>query len=470
MTYEVFSMLFRCSELHDAHSKLEDAAACFAQFTQDYGGSIPVHPVSQKYVYEIAAIDRKGNQRNFSNRERAQVDTLKLDPRSVATDIPGITTFHRLAELYYEASRLIPVSHIDLNGMFDHPDEESHFWTSDAGKGQALAYAQQAAFTLELSLKAYLEGLGKLASQSVRDIQKWHEHELVKLFNLLTGDEKKQLEEWWAHSDAKRLHYKESFQEFLSASNKLYMKWRYITDLTSPNLEIDIPILLSASEFLLSASRRQFRINSPYKVNVKMTTSPTSVDSDDGEPVPRFSNLLVEGRVREVRISEGFDPYGIVEVEIDSDHHSQPVIAQFYKRNATKYHGLQGERVALAGMVREDQPHLLPHPNHLDEPTSGPAYTSEHRMLRGSIYDIRVVHSVSGGAERVDLALYDDTYFTQVQCLFATEEERAMLSEVNLGDKVLISGLVTLLNGEPMILVAPDHIDDNVVADPEDQA
>ena len=145
-----------------------------------------MHPVSQKYVYAIAAIDRKRNQRNFSNPERAQVDALNLDPKSVETNIPGITTFHRLAELYYEASRLIPVSYINLEGMFDHPGKERHFWTSDAGIGQALAYAQQAVFTLEVSLKAYLEALGKLASPNVSDIQKWQKHELVDLFNLLT--------------------------------------------------------------------------------------------------------------------------------------------------------------------------------------------------------------------------------------------------------------------------------------------
>ena len=73
MPYEVFNIFFRCSETHKAHFKLEDAVACFAQLTQDYGGDIPVHPISQKYVYEIAAVDRKGNQRNFSNPERLKL-------------------------------------------------------------------------------------------------------------------------------------------------------------------------------------------------------------------------------------------------------------------------------------------------------------------------------------------------------------------------------------------------------------
>ena len=94
---------------------------------------------------------------------------LHLDPKSTATEVPGITTFSHLAKMYYEASILIPVSGINLKGMFDHHGKDRHFWNTDAGKGQALAYAQQAAFTLELSLKAYLEVLGKLASTDLGD-------------------------------------------------------------------------------------------------------------------------------------------------------------------------------------------------------------------------------------------------------------------------------------------------------------
>ena len=274
MPYEVFSLFSRCSETHGAHSSLEDATACFAKLTQRYGGEIPVHPISQKHVHEIAAIDRKGNQRNFTEAETKKAVALNLDPRSVATEVPCITTFSHLAKMYYEGSRLIPVSGINLKGMFDHHGEDRHFWNTVAGKGQALAYVQQVAFTLELSLKAHLEVLGKLASTDLGDIQKWRKHELTDLFNLLTDDEKRQLEEWWTHSDAKRVHFKGSFREFLSASNKLYMKWRYITDLKSPDLSIDIPMLLSASDFLLSASDRVFRKSSPIKVNITTTTTP----------------------------------------------------------------------------------------------------------------------------------------------------------------------------------------------------
>ena len=400
MPYEVFNIIFRCSEIHKAHSKLEDAADCFDELTQRYGGDIPVHPISQKYVYEIAAIDRKGNQRNFSNPERARVDALGLDHRSVAADIPGITTFSHLAKMYYEASRLIPVSSINLKGMFDHHGEDRHFWTSKAGKGQALAYAQQAAFTLELSLKAYLEVLGKLASTEALDIQKWQKHELIDLFNLLTDDEKKQLEEWWNHSDAKRNHFKGSFREFLSSSNKLYMKWRYITDLRSPDLSIDIQMLLSASDFLLSASDRVFRKSSPIKVNFTTTTYPSTGDSD-GRPTPRSITTLVEGRVRAVRIPDGFDPFSIVELVLDSDQHERDVVAQFYKRNVEDYYGLEGKRVTLIGEITEGRPHLLPHPSHLDDSKREIGYTYKHRTLRGSIHDMRIVHSAFGGAGKI---------------------------------------------------------------------
>ena len=465
MPFEVFVIFSRCSETHEAHSNLEDAAFCFAQLTQRYSGDIPVHPVSQKYVYWIVAIDRKGNQRDFSTSEREKVTALRLDSKAVETDIPGITTFSRLAKMYGEASRMIPVSSINLKGMFDHHGKGRHFWTTDAGKGQALAYAQQAAFTLEISLKAYLEVLGKLASSNAGDIRKWKKHELVDLFDLLTEDEKKQLEEWWKHSETKRMHCKGTFREFLSESNKLYMKWRYITDFRSTDHSIDIPMLLSASDFLLSASDRVFRKSSPIKPNITTTTHPSTEDAD-GRPTPCSVTTLVEGHVRAVNIPDGFDPLSIVELVIDSDQHEHDVTAQFYKRSVKDYYGLEGEKVALVGEVREDQPYLLPHPSHLDELRRELGYTSERRTLKGSIYDIRIVHSAHGGSGKLNLALWDETFFTQVECLFVTDEEREQLREFNLGDNVLISGCVTLLNGQPMLLVGPDRIE-KLTEDPD---
>ena len=465
MPFEVLDLFFRCRETHGAHSTLEDAAACFHQLTQRYSGNIPVHPISQKYVFWIIAADRKGKQRNFSTLERQKAKALQLDPRSVETDIPGITTFSHVAKMYYEASRLIPVTGINLKGLFDHHGKDRHFWTTDAGKGQALAYAQQAAFTLELSLKAYLEVLGKLASSNAVEIRQWQTHDLIDLFNLLTEEEKQQLEHWWSGSDAQGTHFKGSFREFLSESNKLYKKWRYITDLTSTDLSIEIPMLLGASDFLLSASDRVFRDNSPLKVNITMTTHPSAED-DEGKPMPRPVPTLVEGHVRAVRIPDGFDPNGVVELVVESDQHEHDIVAQFYKRDVKEYYGLEGERVSLIGEIREDEPHLLLRPSHLNESTREPSYTSEDRTLRGLIYDMRVVHSAYGQSEKVDLSLWDETFFTQVECFFATEGERNQLKEVNLGDKVSISGCVTLQNGKPMLLVAPARIE-RLAEDPD---
>ena len=164
MPYVVSSLFFRCSEDHEPHAKLADAATCFDEMTRIYGEDIPIHPVSQKYVCAIAAVDGEGNQIDFSDAAKAEAERLKLDARALVTRVPGITTFSHLAKLYYDASRLIPITSINLEGILEYKNKGSHFWTTDAGIGQALAFAQQAAFTLELCFKAVLEVLGKLAA------------------------------------------------------------------------------------------------------------------------------------------------------------------------------------------------------------------------------------------------------------------------------------------------------------------
>lgn len=95
----------------------------------------------------------------------------------------------------------------------------------------------------------------------------------------------------------------------------------------------------------------------------------------------------------------------------------------------------------------------------MDESSRKQDYTTERRTLKGSIHDIRIVHSAHGGPGKLHLALWDETYFTQVECFLVTDEERDLLKEINLGDKVLISGCVTLLNGQPMLLVGPDRVE-----------
>ena len=460
MPYEVFSPLFfRCSETHGAHSRLEDVAACFSQLTKCYTGNIPIHPITQKYVYVIAAIDRKGNQRNFSAEDKKRAKELKLDSQSLQTEIPAITTFSSMARVYCEALRLVPVENVTLENILGPKIKGRHFWSTDAGIGQALAYAQQAAFTLELSFKAYLEVLGKLASPNGGIRQEWKTHNIKVLFDLLTDDERQRLEEQWNRSEAKRTHCKRSFREVLAYGNDLYTKWRYITEQKTVGLSIDIQLVLSASEFLLSASDHHFRKHSPIRVQTSVKTYAGQSDRN-GEPLPpSVKTILVEGRVRTVRIPEGFDPSSRVELVIDSEQSEHDIIAQFNKQDVKDYYGLEGKKVTLGGEIREDQPHLLRNPTHLDDPQREPKYTCERLTLRGRIYNMRKIHDGLGGPGKIDLVLHDDTFVVQVECIFATEEERDKLTAVKLGDRVLISGYVTLLNGQPMILVGPDHIE-----------
>ena len=461
MPYVVFNPFFRCSELHSPHSRLEDAAACFAEMTERYDGKIPVHPITQKYVYAITAINRKGNQRDFLDSAIEKAKLLGLDPKSLVTKVPGITTFSHVAKLYYEAAKLIPITGISLEGILDYKNKGTHFWTTDAGLGQALAYAQQSAFTLELSLKAVLEVLGKLAEPDGGKGQPWQTHDLIDLFKLLTEEERDLLERRWTHSDTKRQHFNGTFREFLSSSNNIYLKWRYITDLRSSDLSIDIQILLSGASFLLSTSENLGRQRSPFKITSTVTTYSEDVD-DDGNPRPPMSSAYVEGRVRSVKIPEGYDPFSLVEVVIGCEHLGHDVTAFFYKRNVGDYFRLQGEQVAFTGYAREDESHLLHGPQRLDrleESQREAHYTSEDRTLSGSVYDLKACPPLYGQTTSFELVLSDKTYFTFVQCFFLTERERQELAGIQLGDQILINGLVTSLDGKPAILVQPKHVE-----------
>ena len=461
MPYVVFMPFSVCSEVHESHSRLEDAAACLAEMTRLYSGDIPLHPVTQKYVYAIAAVDKNDKQIDFSDAEKTQAAQLNLDPKSLITRVPRITTFSHIAKMYYEASKLIPIASINLEGILDSKNEGRHFWTTDAGIGQALAYAQQAAFTLELSFKALLEVLGKLAETDGDQGQRWRTHNLLGLFKLLPDEERRRLEQWWNHSDAKGTHFNGTFREFLSYSNKVYTTWRYIADLRSADLSISIQILLSGAAFLLSSSDSLLEERSPIKVQSTFTTHAESIDAS-GDPIPPTKEAFVEGRVRSVRVPEGFDPFSIVEVIIDSDHHQYDVTAQFYKRNVKDYYGLEGKRVRLTGYTREDESHLLKGSQHLDhweELPKEPSYVSEDRTLRGSVYDLKASPGPFGPITKFNLVLYDKTFFTLVECFFLTDEEREKLKGVSLGDEIMISGCVTLLDGEPVILVRPDLVE-----------
>ena len=455
MPFEVVGFLFQCSDIHSVHSNLQDAAVCFTKRTRRFGGSIPIHPVSQKYIYTIVARDRKGNRRNFSKPERAAVTRLRLDPKSVEQDVPGITTFYRVASLYYEALRLVPISGINLDGLLDRSNKANHFWTTDAGIGQALAYAQQAAFTVELSLKAYLEGLGKLASSNPDDIRSWKRHGLIKLLRLLEPDEEQHLEELWRRSSARHRLSRNGFHDLLMSINRHYERWRYITDLKDRNLSMDVAIMLGVSEFLLSASGAHFRENSPFKMTTTITSTPSESDEDNQRLIP----TVIEGRVQRLEVPEGFNPYSKVVVLIDTEDRNVPIVAHFYRRDVQSYHGIEGTTVRLYGEIGEHEPNLLRFPRVVDPLDRESLHKSENRTLFGSVYDMRLGHGVLGSTRKIHLDLFDKTYFTHVECLFVTDQERSLLEGVHLGDTVLIHGMVASLCGMPMILVGPDRIE-----------
>lgn len=185
-------------------------------------------------------------------------------------------------------------------------------------------------------------------------------------------------------------------------------------------------MLFSAADFLLSASSRVLKKRSTIKIDVTTTMHPNS-NVDGGNSTLRYVTALVEGRVRAVIIPDGFDPCSIVELVIDSDRHNDDVIVQFHKRSVENYYGFEERRVVLAGRIREDQPNLLLHPSHLEKPEGEDWYASELRTLKGSIYDIRDVYPAHSRLEKLDLALWDETYFTQVECFFVTDKERDRL-------------------------------------------
>ena len=153
--------------------------------------------------------------------------------------------------MYYEASRTIPISALNLQAMFDHEARDKHYWATEAGIGSALAHAQQVAFTLELSLKALLETMGKLVSVPK---ECWQTHDLVVLYSLLEPPEQQFLQQQWrAMSSSDRSNYN-TLSEFLTATKNLYMELRYIPTLKSANLSMDTQAMLNASLIVLRRS------------------------------------------------------------------------------------------------------------------------------------------------------------------------------------------------------------------------
>ena len=88
-----------------------------------------------------------GSQRQFSDRELKRVDVLSIDRRIVLEDVPNVTTFAHIAGFSYAALMTVPQISVDLAGFFDYENRNKHYWSTEEGLGQSLAYVQQAFFT-----------------------------------------------------------------------------------------------------------------------------------------------------------------------------------------------------------------------------------------------------------------------------------------------------------------------------------
>ena len=455
MPFEVFSPFVTCSEAHGVHRSLREAAACYNEIVNRNGGALPLRNSTGKYIHSIGKVDRHGNQLDFTPSEKDQARRLSLPPEAVMFEGSGITTFYNIANMLYESSRLIPITGINLEGLFDYKLRNRHFWSTEAGLGQVISYAQQATFTVELSLKSLLEASGQLVNLPEKT---WRTHDLKRLYDLLHKDYQQRLEDQWrALPISERAAYP-TMLGFLKDARRFYMDWRYIPTLKSADQSMDVSALLSASRVALDLARRTLKEESPIKIEMTSWSS-----EETGQETVR-STVMVEGVVVSVSVESSFDPHSLAEVVIVPDWYwkdmeesrpSQNVIAQFRKSEVERYFGLQGRRVVVVGQSTDADPFTLQYAE-LREPTGREAsYTVEARTLRGSIYNMVRHEDSNRRSIRVNLVLSDSTYFSDVDCLFHSKAELEMLNGVQLGSEVTISGQTTLLNGRPVSMMAP---------------
>ena len=449
----------RCADLHRPHRSLEEAKHCFDQIEQPKDG-LAVNPATGKCIHTIAAVATDGTQREFSDKELEIVDTLSIDRRIVLEDVPNVTTFAHIAGLSYAALLTVPQLSVDLAGFFDYDNRNKHYWSTEEGLGQSLAYVQQAFFTLELCLKALLETTGQLLKMPE---DKWKQHEPAILFKLLNRETRQILEQRWSQVRSADRSYGGTFQAFLESINDMYTAWRYIPERKDSNLSADLGPIVAACGMVLDTSRFMFQRDYPRKPRI--TTK--IISSGQGQdPSPEHMPIIVCGTVTSVNVPEGFDPHSIVEVVMETEEYG-PLTLDAHKRNPQEYHGLKGRRITVGGFYNVNRPAAVGRPNILaidDKEGRGTHYSVETRALQGTIYDV----TRPKGSDRqdiVNLFLQDETYFTIVQCLFLTGEEQGQITgaldsgqQLQLGDRISIRGQVTLKNGVPVVLVRPHSI------------
>ena len=458
MPYEVFSTFARCAAIHGAHSNVQKAVDCYNEIVTNIEGGIPSWKHTGKQIHVVGAVSRRGNQRALTDNEITQLTNLGLPPKAFLSEKENITTFSKIAEMFLEASRLMPVSDVNLKGMFDFETRDRHFWSTDAGMGQAVAFAQQTVFTLELSLKALLEANGKLLTVPPGI---WKTHNLLELFDLLEPEVQSLLEQRWSYLRSSNNQSNRSLRDLLSVTKNQYMDWRYIPTLTSTELSLDVEAVLVAASTILNLAKDTLLSNSPVKIEATSEIFPPSSATQDKNKVPK--PVMVEGVVQSVDVQPGFDPNSTVEVVIKPDFYIEPpangklpqsVTARFRKAQVESYFGIEGQSVRLVGWSTEAEPHLLESPSHNEPMNRGASYTLEDRTLRGTVFHLKRRDTAHQTAE-FTLVLSDSTYHTKVDCQFITDEECEQLAGVQLGAEIIIQGQTTLLNGKPVSLFGP---------------
>ncbi len=459
MPFEIFSFIpffTRCSEIHGSHRSLREAASCLSEITEQRDSPLPEHPVTGRYIHAIAKVDRHGNQISFQMGELQAAMELGLEPKSLLTHKPAVTNINNLANLYFNALGSIPMLEVNLDLLFEYEDRNRHFWATDAGRGQSLAYILQAAFTLELCLKAVLESSGRLAELLDDESEDWKTHRPVKLFELLEEQEQQKLELFWAQQSREERHFDGSYINFLESVDDLYLGLRYLQrDLKGVNPRVEIAGLLSASGVALSVANQVFRDRLPIKFN---TTIQQVIDPDRA----KTRELFIEGVVRSFSIPDGFDPHSPVDAVIDTDDGKEITVNLFRKMEVERYHGIEGARIAFEAYVREDEPSVIEYARLLyrsEDTTAKPSYAQEQGIVSGSVYNLEGCEFVPG-QRAVRLILDDDTYFSRVDCIFSTKEELEQLTNVRLGQHVLVRGQVSLRNGRPIIVLGPEILHD----------
>ena len=462
LPYEVFSQtitFIRCADLHGPHQTLQEAKRCFDQIDQRQDG-IAVHPSTGKCIHAIAAVAEDGTQLQFTGVELELVDALAIDRRIVLENVPNVTTFAYIAGLSYAALRTIPQLTVDLGGFFEYKNRNQHYWSTEEGLGQLLAHVQQAYFTLELCLKALLETTGQLVKIPEG---KWKEHEPSKLFNLLNRETRQLLEQQWSQVPATSRPTYKTFEAYLTSIDDMYKAWRYVPERKDANLSAEPRQIVVACEIVLGTSSLIFRRDYPMKLRI---TSETISSGQGQDPSNQSSPIIVSGTVTSVNIPDGFNPHSTVEVSVGTKDYGQLTL-EFYKRNPEDYHGLEGRHITVGGFYNPNRPTALRRPNIVQiegKERRETSYSVETRTLQGTIYNITRPLGLDHPAT-VNLVLKDETYFTMVQCLLVTEEERVQISgtvdsarHFQFGDRISVRGQVTLKNGLPLVLVGPNSI------------